>query len=280
MYDIVYHNGHYKKINDVNIGINDRGFLYGHSVYESIAIFNGNALFLEEHFSRLAHGLNALDIPNTFDCKKIKEIIDDLCKRNNIQENVKCYIQITAGDTELRNYTDFGTPNIIIRFYEWNTKQSLSHKAILMDDLRWGLCHVKSNSLAYNAIAGKKASLNQAVEVIFIKDNYVQECSTSNVFICQENTIYTPDNSQQLLPGVTRQWVINNASTLGIDVVQRKIHIDELIHADEVFITASYKGIHPITSINGKAINQNKIGNITLKIQENYHNECYQMCTH
>lgn len=280
MFDTVYHNGHFKKTNDVHISINDRGFLYGHSVYESICIIHNRPLFFEEHVNRLHDGLKKLSIPITLTKQALETIVEKLCEINRVTSHAKCYIQITAGDTTERNYTNFEKPNIIIRLYEWKRTEITNHKAILIDDLRWGLCHVKSNSLAYNAIAGKVAHQNDAIEVIFLRNSFVQECSTSNIFICQENKIYTPDKSQQLLHGVTRQWVIDKAREKNINVIEKPIHIDELLHADEVFITASYKGIHPITCINDKIINQNTIGTITKKLQEAYHHACHTISTH
>ena len=277
MFDTVYHNGRFKKTNDVHISINDRGFLYGHSVYESICIIDNHLLLFDEHVNRLYEGLKQLSIPIKLSKESLKKNIKKLCEINGVTSHAKCYIQITAGDTIERNYSDFGQPNIIIRLYEWQRKEINNHKVILIDDLRWGLCHVKSNSLAYNALAGKRAHEQNAIEVIFIRDNFVQECSTSNIFICQENKVYTPDKSQQFLHGVTRQWVIDQAQKLNINVIEKPIHIDELYHADEVFITASYKGIHPITSINDKIINQHKIGTITKKLKEAYHHACHKI---
>lgn len=275
MHNTVFYNGQYKNIKDVHISINDRGFLYGHSIYESISIVDQKPLLLKEHFKRLSNGLFALGIENTLTLTTLKDIIGHLCNENDQQKFIKCYIQITAGETLERNYSNFSKPNVLIRFYAWNKLESNNHKAILIDDKRWGLCHIKSNSLAYNALAGKTASEQNAIEAIFIKENFIQECSTSNLFICINNTLYTPSISEQLLHGITRQWVINCAKKLKINVIEKKIHLDELLYADEVFITASYKGVHPITKINDKIINHDEIGEITKLLQENYNQYAY-----
>ena len=275
MHNTIYYNGQFKNIDDVNISINDRGYLYGHSVYESISIINQKALLLPEHFNRLSSGLHALGIKNPLTLTSLEAIIQELCDVNDNQKYIKCYLQITAGDTSERNYSNFSTPNVLVRFYEWNKNENNNFKAIIVDDKRWGLCHVKSNSLAYNALAGKMASEQNAIEAIFIKDYFVQECSTSNLFICLNNTLYTPKTSEQLLHGVTREWVINCAKRHDIHTVEKKIHLDELLYADEVFITASYKGVHPITMINDKIINNNNVGEITQRLQEYYNQYAY-----
>ena len=280
MYNTVYDNGQFKHLNDVHIHINDRGFLYGHSVYESICITNSQPFLFEEHYLRLRQGLKKMGISETLSSSDLLSIIETLCETNQVTSDAKCYIQITAGDTEERNYTHFGSPNVIVRLYEWKKTPITNYKAILIEDLRWGLCHVKSNSLAYNAIAGKKAHEANAIEVIFIRDEFVQECSTSNIFICQEDKLYTPDSSQQFLHGITRQWVLDHAREMNIEVIEKPIHVDELYHADEVFITASYKGVHPIMRINDKIINQERIGTITKILQEAYLHACHSISTH
>lgn len=275
MHQTVYYNGEYKHLNDVHISINDRGFLYGHSIYESISIVNQKPILLNEHFTRLNNGLSTLGISNPISIEVLESIINHLCELNESETYIKCYIQITAGSTLERNYSHFDTPNVLIRFYPWEKRENKNYKAILVDDKRWGLCHVKSNSLAYNALAGKMASEQNAIEAIFVKDNFIQECTTSNLFIVVNNVLYTPDIDQQLLHGVTRQWVIDCAKNLNINVIEKKIHIDELLYADEVFISASFKGVHPIIIINDKIINNHNVGTITTTLQKHYNQYAY-----
>ena len=188
----------------------------------------------------------------------------------------KCYIQITAGDTQSRNYINFNKPNVLIRLYEWPEKEINNYKAVLTEDKRWSMCHVKSNSLAYNAISGHYAHQSDAIEVIFTSNECIQECSTSNIFIVKNNTLLTPSVDHQLLNGVTRQWVIDRAKEAMIDVHETTIHTTDLLNADEIFITASFKGVHPITQIDQYVINHGMIGPVTTLLKKYYINAISQ----
>jgi branched-subunit amino acid aminotransferase/4-amino-4-deoxychorismate lyase len=104
-----------------------------------------------------------------------------------------------------------------------------------------------------------------ALEILFIYNKTVFECSTSNIFIVKKGAIYTP--KENVLHGITRKAVINLAKKAGYVVIEKDISEKELFSADEVFITATNKKILPVIKIDSKKIANGKVGNITKILQ-------------
>ena len=140
-----------------------------------------------------------------------------------------------------------------------------------MEDKRWLQCDIKSISLLFNAYAKTLANDQGAYEAILIRNGIVTEGCSSNVFIVKDGVIKTAPKSNLILPGVTRSFVINelikkNKYPIKIDDYNE----DELINADEIFITNSTQAILPIKKINNKTINNGEVGKITEKLYKHF----------
>ena len=134
-------------------------------------------------------------------------------------------------------------------------------------DKRWMQCDIKSISLLYNSYAKTIAHKQGAFEAILLRDGIVTEGCSSNVFIIKNNTIKTSPESNLILPGVTRSFVVNSViKDSDYDVRVENFSEEELLDADEIFITNSTQGILPITHINNKEINNAECGDITSKL--------------
>lgn len=108
-------------------------------------------------------------------------------------------------------------------------------------------------------------SKNKAGEILYILNDYVFECSTSNIFMIKGNTLITPKIG--VLMGVTRGFVVNFAGKV-MKVVERDIKFSELVKADEVFITATTKQIMPVVKIDDFVIKNGKVGKKTIELQK------------
>lgn len=266
----VYLNDQLVKTSEATISIDDRGFLFGLSVYESIPLFSAKPFCLDEHVSRLNNGLNQLELGFNVKTAWLSDVIQTLCAENKVTGDAKCYVQVTAGNCKERNYhPDYHAPTILVRLYAWE-QHALPHHAITVEDNRYKYCQTKSNSLLAHAIAGRKAYQANAAEAIFILNGYVQECTTSNIFIVKNEQLFTPSSQEQLVAGVTRGWVIQYAKENGLAIESCSVSLEALYSADEVFITASYKGIHPIFTVDQKTIGNGRVGLITETIMAKY----------
>jgi branched-subunit amino acid aminotransferase/4-amino-4-deoxychorismate lyase len=105
-----------------------------------------------------------------------------------------------------------------------------------------------------------------ATEILFLKDNKLYECSTSNIFIIKKGIFYTPKNN--ILAGITRKVVIDLLNKNKFKVIEKDISEKELFAADEIFITATNKKVLPVIKIDKKIIGNGKVGDLTKQIQQ------------
>ena len=116
--------------------------------------------------------------------------------------------------------------------------------------------------------AARKANCQEALLVDI--DNNILEAATSNVFIIENNTMYTPPLDLGLLSGRTRSIVLKTAAKIGLDCVEKSFDLNELLKADEVFLSGSVKEILPVVKVDGSAIGSGKPGEQTLKLAKKY----------
>ena len=132
--------------------------------------------------------------------------------------------------------------------------------AITLEDIRWKYCHIKTIALLPNILLRQQALDTGAVEAILIRDGSITEGAASNVFIVQKNTIVTPPKGPLLLPGITRDLVLELARASELPCREDTITPDELHQADEIWLTSSTKEILPVTRLDDHAVGDGKPG--------------------
>ena len=142
--------------------------------------------------------------------------------------------------------------------------------AITREDIRWLKSNTKATSLLANTLYAQEAKENNAEEAILLRDGVVTEASSSNVFIVKDNCIYTHPKGRNILPGITRDITILLAKKLNIKVSETTFSREQLMEADEVWITSSTREILPITSIDNNIINSGLSGPIWSLIYDQY----------
>jgi D-alanine transaminase len=266
---------------NANVSVFDRGYLFSDGIYELIPYFNKKPFLLEDHYHRLKKSLAMIGLKNPYEKKdwiKNIEILVETCEFDNFS----LYIQVTRGvpknidDGVLREHaaTKKYNPSVCMfcsQIQNLSKTNPILKNAITMEDKRWLKCDIKSISLLFNAYAKTLANDQGAYEAILVRNGIVTEGCSSNVFIVKDKIIKTAPKSNLILPGVTRSFVINelikkNKYPIKIDDYNE----DELINADEIFITNSTQAILPIKKINNKTINNGEVGKITEKLYKHF----------
>jgi D-alanine transaminase len=132
--------------------------------------------------------------------------------------------------------------------------------AITTPDLRWARCDIKATTLLANILAQREAAAADAREAILVRHGEALEGSASNIFLVQNGCLITPPKGPQLLPGITRDLVLELAATAGIPSSERPIPVAELVGADELWITSSTREIMPVTRLDGHPIGTGRAG--------------------
>jgi len=272
---LVYLNGKFILKNEAFISVMDRGFLFGDGVYEVFPVYNGLILRLESHLKRLQDGLDAINIVNPHDNKEWASIINKLISYQQENSNQAVYLQISRGCDDDRRHTHGKLkPTVYMQSspFKSPTKEDLlkGSAAITRDDIRWMQCDTKATSLLANIMFAQEAKNHDVEEVILVRNGIVTECSSSNLFLVKDNCINTHPIGPYILPGITREIVIDCAKYCNIKVKEIKFNIESLMDADEVWISSSTREVVPITRINDSPINNGKVGETWSSIYDHY----------
>ncbi|GGB62145.1 D-alanine aminotransferase [Lentibacillus populi] len=252
------------------IDIEDRGYQFGDGIYEVIGVYNGTPLMLDDHMERLARSAKEvrLTLPSTIN--ELKNKLVQLVAANDLNEGI-IYMQITRGTAaRWHEFPKNEVPPVTIAYTRAEERMTAVEDqgaaAVLAEDIRWLRCDIKTLNLLPNVLAKQKAVEHQAIEAILHRGNTVTEASASNVFIVKNGELYTHPANNFILNGITRKKVLQLSKGLNLKVNETTYSVDDLLKADEVFITATKLDIVPILKIDDQIIGFGVPGEITKQI--------------
>jgi len=259
----VYLNGKYLPLDEAKISVLDRGFLFGDGVYEVIPSYSGHLFHFQEHLERLENSLEAIRLPNPHTREQWLEILTPLLDANLDQF---IYLQITRGVTDKRDHAfPDNTPATVFAMCSNIVPvagSSTGVKAISMDDSRWKLCNVKAITLLGNILHRQVAIDQGCAEALLVKDGYVTEGAASNVFAVIDGVLCTPPKGNDILPGITRDVILDIAQKNNIPYREDKISFAALQTASEIWITSSTREIIPVVELDSKLVADGKPGSV------------------
>ncbi len=268
---IVYLNGDFLPLQQAFVPVLDRGFIFGDGVYEVIPAYNNHLFRFSEHIQRLHSSLQAIGLEINADERYWRGIVESLLEHNG-HGDWSVYLQITRGvavrdhvfPPESVSPTVFAMCNPIHAQPEQLRQQGI--KAVVLEDNRWQNCQIKAISLLPNVLLKQQAHAAGAQEAILVRDGWVTEGSASNVFIIKDAVLYTPPKSNHLLPGITRDLVVELAQKNQLQVKQEKIAVSQLATADEIWLTSSTKEIMAVTELDGQPVADGRPGILWAKM--------------
>ncbi len=255
---MVYLNGKFLPIEDAKVSVLDRGFIFGDGVYEVIPVYSRRPFRLDEHLARLQSSLDAIRIVNPHPAMKWKEFIARIIA-GNPWEDQNVYLQITRGVARRDHvFPKNLTPTVFIMANPLVPPTAEQVKngvpAIVLPDLRWLRCDIKTTALLGNCMLRTLAAEAGCAEAILVRDGVLTEASASNVFVVKDGTVLAPPKSHLILPGITYDVVIEILRANGIAHEVRPVKESELRSADEVWISSSSREVLPVTTLDGKPV--------------------------
>lgn len=261
----VYLNGEFLPLEQARIPVLDRGFLFGDGIYEVIPVYGGQLFRLQQHLDRMQRSLDAIGIPNPHSSDGWRDILQTLADRGPGDE-LTLYLQITRGVGANRDYAiPPGLTPTVFAMASTTKPPSTEQRdggvrCITSEDIRWLRCDIKAITLLPAVLMRQQATEAGATEVLLVRDSQVSEGSITSLFALFGDTLVTPPQSKLLLPGVTRELVLELAELAGMDIEQRPIAADELYDADELWITGSTKEVLAVIEVDGKTIGSGRPG--------------------
>jgi D-alanine transaminase len=267
---IAYVDGSFLPAAEAKVSVLDRGFLFADGVYEVVPAYGGKAFALKEHLARLARSLRELQIANPHAEAEWIELAQQLMARNG-GGDCMVYFQVTRGAPAKRAHafpagakpTVVGLCNALPAPSETTMRDGVS--AITRPDIRWGRCDIKSVALLPNILATQAASEQACNEAILHRDGRVTEGASSNVFAVLGKGVVTPPKGPDILSGITREVVIEALRAAKVPVQERRLMLNELRSADEVWLTSSTREVLPVTRLDGDPVGSRKPGPVWKK---------------
>ena len=241
------YNSRFNYLDEIKISPLSRAYTFSDSVYEVIPFFNYDLIAFESHMNRLQKSCDALNI--SLNLNKVSNEILDLISRSKLI-NGYVYYQASRGIDPIRSHIfDDSIKTETFGYVVDHAFKSQKLKVMICEDIRWQRCDIKSTSLLGNVLSMNEASNHGCDEVIMHRNNLITEGGASNIFFANNDTVFTPSLSNNILPGITRELLINEIKNLGIKVVEGNFEIKELETANSIWLTSSTKGLAQVTDI-------------------------------
>ncbi len=263
MNKIAYFNGSFIPSDQVQISPMDRGFLFADGVYEVIPVYKHALFRAKQHLDRLNNGLVSIRLDDGLEQTDWMRLLEELIERNG-GGNLAIYLQVTRGAPAVRDHRFPASSQKPTVFAIANPFQPPDWgddiRAITLEDIRWKSCHIKSVALLANVLARQQAADQNATDAILVRDGILTEGSASNLFLVKDGVLLTPIKDQRILPGITRELILELASANGIPYQEQDLPVESLANADEVWMTSSTKEIMPVSIVDDKPVGTGKPG--------------------
>jgi D-alanine transaminase len=269
MSDTVYLNGDYLPLADAKISVLDRGFLFGDGVYEVIPAYRGRLFRLEDHIDRLNNSLQEIRLELQKSVDEWRSILQPLL---DVNQDEYIYLQITRGYAPKRDhgFPEQVEPTVFAMCSEIKpfAGRVTGIKSVTLQDTRWQKCHVKATALLAHVLLRQEALDQDCAEAILFRNGYVSEGAASNVFAVIDGELITPPNSHEILPGITRDVILELAEVNQIPCREDIIAVEALQNASEIWVTSSIREIVPVIELDGQALGNGKPGPLFQKMDQ------------
>mgnify|MGYP006282460511 CR=1 FL=1 len=258
----VYLNGEFLAAGDAKVSVLDRGFLFGDGVYEVIPVYGGRLFRLEPHLDRLDHSLDGIRLANPLDHPAWRQVLVRLVEANGGGDQ-SIYLQVTRGVAPRdHGFPEDVEPTVVAMSNPLPEPPARNDgvEAITVEDIRWHYRHIKAITLLPNVLLRQQALEMGAAEAVLLHDGQATEGAASNLFVVRGGVVTTPPKGTLLLPGITRDLVVELCRAHGLPCEEAPVYEADLREAEEVWLTSSTKEVVPVTRIDGTPVGDGRPG--------------------
>lgn len=270
MSELAFLNGEIKPIDETFVPVSDRGYMFGDAVYEFIASYNGKLFCVDEHLDRLENSMAMLSYP-PMDRETVKRQLFELFDQSGISR-AAVYIQVSRGVAP-RDHAYSKNMDVQFLMTVRNVNeiaQEIRDKGIAVitvEDDRWSKCNIKTVQILANVMAKQKAKDSGVFDAVFVSpDGIVREGTSSNFFYFKAGKLFTHPLNNHILPGVTRDVIIDIAGEMNIKTEECFFKREDIYSADEAFLTGTVTEVLGVVNIDGKVIGTGKPGDLTRRL--------------
>jgi D-alanine transaminase len=251
----------------------DRGTFFGDGVYEVMRSYNGRIFALEEHLRRFAGSLSGVKITGV-DIEMIRSRILRAFESAGIA-NAKIYFHITrCSQPRDRIWSADLKPNFFLTISELsdNTENKTNGIAVsIHPDWRWKRCDIKSLNLLANVLAANDAKRKDCAEAILVDENgLITEGAGSTFFAVRGQRLQTAPLTANILPSITREYVIKAGRNIGLDVIEKSLTVEQAAGSDELLIASTTQDTVGVVRFDDEVIGDGKPGKYTKLITQEF----------
>ena len=280
----IWMNGKLVPFKNAKVHVLTHALHYSTSIFEGIRCYDtpeGSAIFrLPEHVDRFFNSAKMYSMKMPYSKKKISDAIVNTVKSSKLKQ---CYIRPlayygygTMGLTPTNNKVD-----VSISCWEWKMGESKAGKFSgakckiskwIRIDSKSQPMQAKSAANYSNAALARMEALNAGYDEAIMLNNkgHVAEGSAENIFVIKNGKITTPPLDADILNGITRDSAIKLLKSNKIKVIEKNLRINDLLKADEIFMTGTAAEVKSVTRVNRTKIGDGKIGEFTKELQDSF----------
>jgi D-alanine transaminase len=270
----VFLNGKLVPLEQANVSVLDRGFIFGDGVYELVPVYSRVPFRIDEHLTRLERSLAEAKIRNPYSRAQWRSHIYQLVDAQAFDDQ-GVYFQVTRGVAKRDHAfpkslepTVFMMSNPLLSPPQAQVEKGGA--AVSATDNRWLRCDIKSISLIGNCLLRQMSAEAGAVETILFRDGKLTEASASNVFIVRRGVIHSPPKTNLILPGITYDVVSELAHANNLPIEFGEVSEAEVRAADEIWVTSSSKEVLAIVELDGKRVGDGRPGPVFRRMHQLY----------
>lgn len=280
---LIYVNGALVPREQARISVFDSGFLVGDGVWEGLRLHHDRLVFLDDHLDRLWQGAKAIGLDIGLTRAQITEAIWATLRANDMHDGVHVRLMVTRGVKKTPSQDPrltIGGPTLVIIAEHKQANPAVFEQGVRLftstirrpppDTLDPKLnCHSKLHEVM---------ALNQAIQagadeaLMLDVHGAVATCNATNFFIVVKGQVWT-STGQHCLNGITRRKVIEACRANAIPVFERDFSLVDVYSAEEAFVTGTFGGLTPVTTVDGRLIGEPRPGPMTRRLRELYRDE-------
>ncbi|MGD1119345.1 MAG: aminotransferase class IV [Dehalococcoidales bacterium] len=284
MEEIVYLNGKLVPRPEAKISVSDHGFLYGYGLFQTLRAYNGRLFLLDKHLERLYQAAEVIGLRKKLSGIDLEKACLDTLKANKLQE-ARVRLTVTNGESAALPWTDpaAGPPNVVVTAVPYTPftteKYAQGFNVGIASVRRMGqsvVSSMKSINYLLNVMARMESTAQGLDETVLLNgEGYVAEGGGSNIFFVREGRLVTPKVDSGIIPGVTREVVMDLAEQLDIKVTEGTVGIGVFRKCEEAFMTNALIEVMPVVAVRDETgqeivIGGGKPGKITQKLMAAY----------
>jgi branched-chain amino acid aminotransferase len=276
--EIIYLDGRLIPRSKAKLSPFDHGFLYGYGLFETVRAYQGHIFHLDRHLSRLRRSAESIGLAKRLTSFDLEAAFTKTLDANKLKD-ARLRLTVSAGEGDMTpDPSTCSNPTVLITArnlvplppekYESGFKAALSP---LHRNSQSPLSRLKSTCYMENTLARMAARAAGCDEAILLNEQgYLAEGSTTNIFLAINGELITPSLESGVLPGITREVVLEIARASNIKTLERQVELKELIEAEEAFMTNSILELMPLTWFEGKPISTGKPGKLSKDLLADY----------